>query len=102
MSELRRKLDVLKQRCDEAGRDPSTLETSTLLPVVLDGDESRRDVADAVGGRVVRGTAEQVAEQIKTNVLDVGVDGVIVSLPTHGYTPGVITKVGEALRPLLA
>ena len=26
MSELRRKLDVLKQRCDEAGRDPSTLE----------------------------------------------------------------------------
>ncbi len=41
MSELRRKLDVLKQRCDEAGRDPSTLETSTLLPVVLDGDESR-------------------------------------------------------------
>jgi F420-dependent oxidoreductase-like protein len=102
MSELRRKLDVLTQRCDEAGRDPSTLETSTLLPVVLDGDESRRDVADAVGGRVVRGTAEQVAEQIKTNVLDVGVDGVIVSLPTHGYTPGVITKLGEALRPLLA
>ena len=102
MSELRRKLDVLTQRCDEAGRDPSTLETSTLLPVVLDGDESRRDVADAVGGRVVRGSAEQVAEQIKTNVLDVGVDGVIVSLPTHGYTPGVITKLGEALRPLLA
>jgi len=50
----------------------------------------------------VRGTAEQVAEQIKTNVLDVGVDGVIVNLPTHGYTPGVITKVGEALRPLIA
>ena len=37
MSELRHKLDVLKQRCDEAERDPSTLETSTLLTVVLDG-----------------------------------------------------------------
>jgi hypothetical protein len=34
-------------------------------------------------------------------VLDVGVDGVIVNRATHGYTPGVITKVGEALRPLL-
>ena len=50
----------------------------------------------------MRGAAEQIAEQIKTNVLDVGVDGVIVNLPTHGYTPGVITKVGEALRPLIA
>jgi alkanesulfonate monooxygenase SsuD/methylene tetrahydromethanopterin reductase-like flavin-dependent oxidoreductase (luciferase family) len=96
------KLDVLKQRCDEAGRDPSTLETSTLLTVVLDGYDTRRDIAEATGGRAVHGTAEQVAERIKTNVLDVGVDGVIVNLPTHGYTPGVITKVGEALRPLIA
>ena len=102
MSELRRKLDVLKQRCDEAGRDPSTLETSTLLTVVLDGHAAGREVAQPMGGRVVRGTAEQVAEQIKTNVFDVGVNGVIVNLPTHGYTPGVVTTVGEALRPLLA
>jgi len=68
----------------------------------LDGHATRRDVAEAIGGRAVRGTAEQVAEQIKTNVLDVGVDGVIVNLPTHGYTPGVITKLGEALRPLVS
>jgi alkanesulfonate monooxygenase SsuD/methylene tetrahydromethanopterin reductase-like flavin-dependent oxidoreductase (luciferase family) len=101
ISELPRKLDVLEQRCDEAGRDPSTLETSTLLTVVLDGYDTRRDIAEATGGRAVRGTAEQVAEQIKTNVLDVGVDGVIVNLPTHGYTPGVITEVGEALSPLI-
>ena len=102
MSELRHKLDLLKQRCAEAERDPSTLETSTLLTVVLDGHDTRRDVAEAIGGRAVRGTAEQVAEQIKTNVLDVGVDGVIVNLPTHGYTPGVITEVGEALKPLVS
>jgi hypothetical protein len=35
-------------------------------------------------------------------VFDVGVNGVIVNLPAHGYTPGVVTTVGEALRPLLA
>jgi F420-dependent oxidoreductase-like protein len=102
MSELRHKLDVLKQRCDEAERDPSTLETSTLLTVVLDGHDTRRDVAEAIGGRAVRGTAERVAEQIKTNVLDVGVDGVIVNLPTHGYTPGIITEVGKVLKPLVS
>lgn len=102
ISELPHKLDVLKQRCTEFDRDPATLETSTLLTVVLDDHDTRRDIAEAVGGRAVRGSAEQVAEQIKTNVLDVGVDGVIVNLPTHGYTPGVITKVGEALKPLIA
>ncbi|MFL6086075.1 MAG: LLM class F420-dependent oxidoreductase [Mycobacterium sp.] len=102
MSELRHKLDVLDQRCAEAERDPSTLETSTLLTVVVDGFDTRRDVAEAVSGRAVHGTAEQVAAQIMTNVLDVGVDSVIVNLSTHGYTPGLITKVGEALRPLVS
>jgi F420-dependent oxidoreductase-like protein len=101
MSELPHKLDVLKQRCDEAGRDPSTLETSTLLTVVVDGYDTAREVAEATGGRAVHGTAEQVAEQIKTNVFDAGVDGVIINLPTHRHTPGVITAVGQALKPLV-
>jgi hypothetical protein len=35
-------------------------------------------------------------------VLDVGIDGVIGNLPTHGYTPGVITKTGEAREPLVS
>jgi hypothetical protein len=25
-----------------------------------------------------------------------------IQLPTHGYMPGVITKVGEALKPLVS
>ncbi|WP_096284964.1 LLM class F420-dependent oxidoreductase [Mycobacterium ahvazicum] len=93
------KLEVLRQRCAEIDRDPATLETSTLLTVVL--DDAPADIGEALGGRAVIGTADQVADQIKRRVLDVGVDGVIVNLPTHGYTPGVITKVGEALRPLV-
>ncbi|MEZ0349700.1 LLM class F420-dependent oxidoreductase [Mycobacterium sp. pR1184] len=93
------KLEVLRQRCAEIDRDPATLETSTLLTVVL--DDAPADIGEARGGRAVIGTADQVADQIKRRVLDVGVDGVIVNLPTHGYTPGVITKVGEALRPLV-
>jgi alkanesulfonate monooxygenase SsuD/methylene tetrahydromethanopterin reductase-like flavin-dependent oxidoreductase (luciferase family) len=51
-------------------------------------------------GRMVVGSAESIADQIKTNVFDAGIDGVIINMPI--YTPGVITAAGEALRPLVA
>ena len=95
------KLNVLRQRCAEINRDPATLETSCLLTVTLDGYDAPTDIGETRGGRAITGTPDQVADQIKRRVLDVGIDGVIVNLPTHRYTPGVITKVGEALRPLL-
>jgi F420-dependent oxidoreductase-like protein len=100
MDELPGKLRALEQRCAETDRDPATLETSCLLTVVLDGYESNGAIDEARGGRAVSGSPQQVAEEIKRRVLDVGVDGVIVNLPTHRYTPGVITAVGEALKPL--
>jgi hypothetical protein len=43
-----------------------------------------------------------VAEQIKSKVLDAGIDGVIVNMPAHGHVPGYVTKLGEALKPLVA
>jgi F420-dependent oxidoreductase-like protein len=100
VDELPAKLRVLRERCAEVDRDPATLETSSMVTVVVDGEASR-DMEEAHGGRAFAGSPEQVAEEIKRRVLDVGVDGVIVNLPTHGYAPGVITKVGAALRPLL-
>ena len=102
MTELPGKVRALHDRCAEAGRDPATLETSTLLTVVLEGYESHRDIDEARGDRAVSGSPEKVADEIKRRVLDVGIDGVIVNLPTHRYTPGVITEVGEALKPLLS
>ena len=53
--------------------------------------------------QAVVGSPDQVAEQIKTRVLDAGVDGVILSPVTSisGYRPGGITAVGEALKPLV-
>ena len=100
MDELPGKLQALEERCAEANRDPATLETSCLLTVVLDGYESHGATDEARGGRAVTGSSQQVADEIKRRVLDVGVDGVIINLPTHRYTPGVITEVGEALKPL--
>jgi F420-dependent oxidoreductase-like protein len=101
IDELPAKLDVLKQRCAEIDRDPTTLETSCLLTVVLEGYDAPTDIGEARSGRAVVGTPDQVADEIKRRVLDVGIDGIIVNLPTHRHTPGVITKVGEALRPLI-
>ena len=85
--ELPRKLQVVKERCEEIGRDPATLETSMLVMVI---DRRERDadmIPEDFRSNVAFGSPEQVAEQIKTKVLDAGIDGVILSPLTsmHGY-----------------
>ena len=101
--ELPRKLAVVKERCEEIGRDPATLETSMLV-IALIGDNITEDlIPEDFKQRAVFGTAEQVAEQVKTKVFDAGLTGVILSPVTSldGYHPGGVTAVGEALKPLL-
>jgi alkanesulfonate monooxygenase SsuD/methylene tetrahydromethanopterin reductase-like flavin-dependent oxidoreductase (luciferase family) len=93
-------LKALADRCDEAGRDSSTLETTAYLRIIF-SEDIKADQIPNVRGFLVVGNPDSVAEQIKTKVLDIGVDGVIISLARHGYTPGVITTAAEALRPLL-
>ncbi|TDO12313.1 F420-dependent oxidoreductase-like protein [Mycobacterium sp. BK086] len=101
--ELPRKIQVCRERCEEIGRDPSTLETSMLVFGIIDENVTEDFIPADVKQRAVYGSAEQIAEQIKTKVLDAGVDGVVLSPVTHldGYHPGRITAVGETLRPLL-
>ncbi|MFM1725753.1 MULTISPECIES: LLM class F420-dependent oxidoreductase [Rhodococcus] len=119
--ELPRKLDALAQRCEEAGRDRSTLETSFLAFVMIDedGDKARamqrefllsRGVdlsALSVAERAVAtdrqfvGSPDEVAEQIKTRVLDTGIDGVIVNLVANGHQPGIVELAGRTLGPLV-
>ncbi|KAF0848585.1 LLM class F420-dependent oxidoreductase [Nocardia caishijiensis] len=121
-SELPRKVAVLHQRCEEADRDPATLETSFLAFVIADedGDRARKiqsdmmaqvgiDVAalseaerrESVVDRQFVGTPDDVAAQIKDRVLDQGIDGVIVNMVANGHEPGVVEAVGRALLPLV-
>jgi F420-dependent oxidoreductase-like protein len=102
--ELPRKVQVVKDRCEEIGRDPATLETSMLVIAVIDENVSPDLIPDDFKQQAVVGGPESVADQIKTKVLDAGVDGVILSPVTSltGYQPGGITTVAEKLRPLLA
>jgi F420-dependent oxidoreductase-like protein len=97
--ELPGKLDALTKRCDEAGRDRSTLETSILLTVMVDENASPDQIPAEMSQRMLVGSPDYIAEQIKTKVLDAGVDGVIVNIPL--YTPGVIMAAADALRPLV-
>ncbi|HUO38655.1 MAG TPA: LLM class flavin-dependent oxidoreductase, partial [Mycobacterium sp.] len=101
MSQLAAKLEALRQRCAEVGRDPATLETTVLLTVVLDENIRPDDIPEAVRDRTLVGSPDAVAEQVRTRVLDIGVDGVIINMPVGGHEPGVVTKAGEALRPLI-
>lgn len=101
VDELPRKMRALAARCDEAGRDRSTLQTSLLLTVMIDETLSPDAIPAEMSGRVVVGSPAQIADQIQAKVLDAGVDGLIINLAPHGYLPGVITTAAEALRPLL-
>jgi F420-dependent oxidoreductase-like protein len=98
--ELPRKMDAVAARCEEAGRDPATLETSVMLTVIVDENLDPAHLPENVSKRMAAGTPAQIAEQVQDKVLDAGIDGVIVNLP-NGHTPGVITAVAEVLRPLL-
>jgi F420-dependent oxidoreductase-like protein len=97
--ELPGKVKVVRERCEEIGRDPATLETSTLITVMLDENAKADQVPSEMSGRMVVGGADHIAEQIQAKVLDAGIGGVIINMPV--YTPGVIASVGDALRPLV-
>ncbi len=97
--ELPGKLEVVRRRCEDIGRDPATLETSTLTTVLVDENAKPDQVPAEMTQRMVVGGPDSVADQINTKVLDAGIDGVIINLPF--YTPGVISAVGEALRPVV-
>jgi len=104
--DIARKLSVLRQRCEEVGRDPGTLGTTFLASVIpVDGSA---DVAAVRAGLTpymqefaVIGTPEQIADHLAEKVLPQGVDGLTVNMPVNGHVPGVVDAIGAALGPLV-
>ena len=74
-----------------------------LVFAIVDENVTLDAIPADVSQQMVAGSAEQVADQVKTKVLDAGVDGVIMNIVTHlqGYQPGRITAAAEALKPLV-
>jgi F420-dependent oxidoreductase-like protein len=107
VTDLPRKVAVLRERCEEIGRDPATLATSFLtMGMVGETEQEAKELGETIPedrrGRAFLGTAEQVAEQLHEKVLSAGIDGITINLMRNGHRPGVVTMVGEALRPLVA
>ncbi|WP_163694816.1 LLM class F420-dependent oxidoreductase [Mycolicibacterium sarraceniae] len=100
--ELPRKVQVVKEACEKIDRDPATLETSVLAIAIIDENITPDMIPDEFKQQAVFGSPEQIADQIKTKVLDAGVSGVILSAATiNGYKPGGVTEVAERLKPIL-
>ena len=120
-SVIPQKLEALERRCEEEGRDRSTLETSYLAFVMMDedGDAARAMHRDYLAARGVDldaldddqrraatdrqfvGSPEEVAGQIRERVLDRGVDGVVFNMVANGHEPGVVEMAVTALAPLV-
>lgn len=98
--ELARKVEVVREACEKIDRDPATLETSMLVTAFIDDNATSDLVPAQMSQRMVAGSAENVAEQLKAKVFDAGIGGVIINIPTSvtGYVPGVITALGAALK----
>jgi F420-dependent oxidoreductase-like protein len=94
------KLAALRQRCEEVGRDPSTLETSMLITVMVDDNASPDQMPEEMRQRMVVGSVDSVAEQLKTKVIDNGIDSLVINVPF--YSPGLVVKLGDALKPLVS
>jgi F420-dependent oxidoreductase-like protein len=98
--QLPRKIDALKKRCDEVGRDFDTLETSMLVTALVDDNASADQVPAEMSQRMVVGSADSVADQLKTKVFDAGIKGVVINMPF--YAPGIVAAAGNALKPLVS
>jgi F420-dependent oxidoreductase-like protein len=106
-ADIGKKIAALRQRCEEVDRDPSTLPTSFLASIfVAENEAEAKELRDRIPedrrARAFVGRPDQVADQIKTNILDQGIDGICVNMVLNGHVPGRVTLAGEALRPLFA
>jgi len=107
LPDLAHKVEVLHQRCEEIDRDPATLKTSYLASVALaetqaEADELLARVPEDRRAGALVGTADVIADRIRTEILGAGVEGVIVNAPLNGHVPGVVAALGAALAPLVA
>ncbi|GIE88434.1 LLM class F420-dependent oxidoreductase [Actinoplanes regularis] len=107
VSDLARKVSVLRERCEEIGRDPATLATSYLvMGMVGETEQEVKELGETIPedrrNRAFLGTAEQVAEQLHEQVIGAGIDGITINLVRNGHRPGLVSRVGEALKPIVA
>jgi F420-dependent oxidoreductase-like protein len=106
-ADIPKKLAALRQRCEEAGRDPATLPTSYLaMTVPVESEDEAKRILDTIPpdrqSRVFLGTPAQIAEQLHRDVIEPGITGLTVNMVRNGHVPGAVAAAGEALKPLVS
>jgi F420-dependent oxidoreductase-like protein len=115
--ELPRKLEVLAAHCADVGRDPSTINKTSLSTVVqaptmeeaeglrdgflqqrgIDWDTLDEGTRAAIGSRFLVGDPDTVGEQAQ-RLIGLGLDGVCCNLPVTGHDPQL---VGDTIATLV-
>jgi alkanesulfonate monooxygenase SsuD/methylene tetrahydromethanopterin reductase-like flavin-dependent oxidoreductase (luciferase family) len=70
------------------------------VTALIDDNASADAIPAERSQRLVVGSPDSIADQIKTKAFDAGIDGVVINVPF--YSPGGVAKLGEALKPLVA
>ncbi|HJR23970.1 MAG TPA: LLM class F420-dependent oxidoreductase [Acidimicrobiales bacterium] len=121
IDEIPRKLEVLASHCADVGRDPSTINKTSLLTVVqadtteeaivlrngflkangLDFDTLDEATQAVVSTRVVAGDPDTIGEQAQ-RLVALGLDGVTFNLPATGHEPDAVAATVANLVKALA
>lgn len=120
-AEIPRKLEALERHCAAEGRDRGEIRVSWLGSVILaptrEEAETARDaflrqrgmdyatlpeaVRERVDAALVLGDPDAVSERLAREVLERGVDGLVVNLPATGHEPDAVRLAGETLGKLV-
>jgi F420-dependent oxidoreductase-like protein len=117
-AEIPRKLDALARHCRDIGRDPHTigktwLGSFILAPTFEQAEVLRNDflarrgmkwetlpdaVRDIVDRALVLGDPDTVGERVQREILQPGLDGVVVNLPADAHVEGSVERAAATLR----
>jgi F420-dependent oxidoreductase-like protein len=119
--EVPRKLEALAGHCERAGRDPATINKTSLNSLVLghtmEDAAAKRDellaarglpawdslddgFRAAIGSRFLVGGPDEVGAQVR-HLLDLGLDGVVVNMPADGHDLEAVAYAGEVMTKAL-
>jgi F420-dependent oxidoreductase-like protein len=120
-AEIPRKLEALARHCADFGRDPraigkSWLGSFILAPTFEQAAALRNDflarrgmkweslpepVREAVNRALVLGDPDTVGERVQREILEPGLDGVVVNLPADAHAEGSVERAAATLRKAL-
>jgi len=113
--EIPRKLDALAAHCEQLGRDRSEIKVTKLVMMIIGRthDEAEaavdtfvanhgwpKEVVDLVRPRLTLGDPDEIGAAIR-ELVDLGIDGVVINLPANAHDPDMISLAGEVTNHAL-